>query len=121
MRPSFGKFIRKKRLALLSESADFSLRRVALEIGVEPSYLSKVERGIVPPPSEATILRLAKTLSEDGDILLALAGKVSTDVQQAILKRPEMFTNLIRLLKHAPNREVSGMVREARAKYGKRK
>jgi len=121
MRPSFGTFVRKKRLALRADSAEFSLRRVALEIGVEPSYLSKVERGIVPPPSEATIQRLAKALDEDADVLLALAGKVSADVQQAILKRPELFTELIRLLKKAPNRDVNGMVREARVKYGGRR
>lgn len=37
----------------------FSLRQVASRIGVEPAYLSKVERGLVPPPSEGTLLRLA--------------------------------------------------------------
>ncbi len=118
---SFGTFVRKKRLALRSESAEFSLRRVALQIELEPSYLSKIERGLVPPPGEKTIRRLADALGEDGDVLLALAGKVSTDVQRAIMKRPEQFAELIRLLKDAPDRAVSGMVREARAKYGKRK
>ena len=29
------------------------LRRVAQRIGVEPVYLSKIERGEVPPPDEA--------------------------------------------------------------------
>lgn len=117
---SFGTFVRKKRLALHADNAEFSLRRVALEIGVEPSYLSKIERGLVPPPSEATIRRLAEALGEDGDVLLALAGKVSSDLQQAIMRRPEQFAELIRLLKDAPNRAVSGMVREARARYGKK-
>jgi hypothetical protein len=40
---------------------------------------SKVERGLVAPPSEATIIRLATDVGEDPDVLLALAGKVGSD------------------------------------------
>ena len=47
---------------------------------VEPAHFSKVERGLVAPPSEATIIRLATDLVEDPDMLLALAGKVGSDL-----------------------------------------
>jgi len=118
---SFGQYVRQQRLALLSEDKNYSLRRVALACGLEPSFLSKVERGITPPPSEAKIKGLAEVLHEDPDVLLALAGKISTDLQEVIRDRPQLFAELLRQLKHAPNRSLSGMVREARAKYGEQK
>jgi len=81
---------------------------------VEPSYLSKVERGETPPPSEATIGRIAVELGEDPDILLALAGKVSSDLQEAIRRRPRLFSQLIREIKDMPDHAVLRLVREVR-------
>lgn len=115
---SFGSYVRRQRLALLSEDSDYSLRRVALSCGLEPSFLSKIERGIVPPPSEPKIVALANALGEDADVLLAMAGKVSSDLQEAIRMRPRLFGELIRQLRSAPDDGISGIVREAKAKYG---
>lgn len=109
-----GEFVRRHREALRAEDSSYSLRQVAERIGVEPSYLSKVEREIVPPPSEATLLRLADELDLDADVLLAMAGKVSSDLQEAIRKRPELFAQLIRELKDMPDRAVLRVVREVR-------
>jgi HTH-type transcriptional regulator, competence development regulator len=83
-------------------------------IGVEPSYLSKIERGLEPRPSEDTTKALAKELGEDADVLLAMAGKVSSDLQSIIRKRPQLFAQLIRELKNAPNNAVLRLVREVR-------
>ena len=80
----FGKSIRTRREHLHLEDKRFSLRQVAMRIGIEPAYLSKIERGEVSPPSEATTVRLAHELGEDPDVLLALAGKVSGDLQNII-------------------------------------
>jgi transcriptional regulator with XRE-family HTH domain len=110
----FGDYIRKARKALAETDPRFSLRQVAQRIEVEPAYLSKVERGLVPPPSEATIVRLAADLSEDADVLLAMAGKVSSDLQAIILRRPKQFAELIRQLKDAPNHAIVKVVREVR-------
>ena len=63
------------------ESKGYSVRKVAEKIGVEPAFLSKVERDIVPPPSEKKIIALAKVLDEDPDILLAMAGKVCRPIE----------------------------------------
>src|SRR5687767_4229454 len=99
---AFGEYIRQRREELRASDARYSLRRIAAEIGVEPSYLSKVERGEQPPPSEKTILALARELDEDADMLLALAGKVSSDLQRIIRKRPRLFAQLLRELKDLP-------------------
>lgn len=111
---TFGEYIRQRREKLRETSPEFSLRKVALGIGVEPSFLSKVERGEQPPPSEAKIKLLAEALSEDPDVLLAMAGKVSTDLQKAILQRPQLFAELIRELKDVPDHAVLRIVREVR-------
>jgi transcriptional regulator with XRE-family HTH domain len=110
----FGNYIRSVRSARVETDERFSLRQVAQRIGVEPAYLSKVERGRVPPPSEATIARLAADLGEDPDVLLALAGKVSSDLQAVILRRPKQFGELIRQLKDAPDRAILKVVRVVR-------
>jgi len=92
----FGEHIRQRREQLREEDPAFSVRQVAARIKVQPSYLSKVERGEQAPPSEAKILLLAEVLKEDPDVLLALAGKVSEDLQNIIRRRPKLFADLIR-------------------------
>lgn len=111
---SFGEYARATREKLRRESPDFSVRRLAQAIGVQPSYVSKVERCEVAPPSEDTIRRWAGVLGEDPDVLLALAGKVSEDLREAITRRPQLFGELIRELKDAPDHAVLRIVREVR-------
>ena len=114
MNNTFGKYIRGKREALLKKDAKFSLRQVAQRIGMEPSYLSKLERGEQKALSEEKIMALAKELGEDPDILLALTGKVSRDIQEIIRKRPQLFAQLIRDLKEVSDHAVLRIVREVR-------
>jgi len=110
----FGNFIRKARERRLADDSRFSLRQVAQRIDVEPAYLSKVEREEVAPPSEATIVRLARELDEDADLLLAMAGKISGDLAEIIRKRPQLFAQLIRELKSMPDHAILRLVREVR-------
>ncbi len=110
----FGKHLRNVRERLRQKDRQYSLRQVAKRIDVEPAYLSKIERGEVAPPSEVTTVKLAKELGEDPDVLLAMAGKVSSDLQAIIRKRPKLFAELIRQLKKAPNHAVLKVVREVR-------
>ena len=114
MSETFGSYFRQQREALKAEDRRFSVRQVAGRVGIQPSYLSKVERGDVAPPSEATILSLAQELGEDPDLLLALAGKVSSELQQVILRRPVLFARLLRELREMPDHAVLRLVREVR-------
>ena len=111
---SFGDFLRQRREEKRAADPNYSLRRVAASVGIEPSYLSKIERGEQPPPSEETILALARELDEDPDVLLALAGKVSKELQAIIRKRPKLFAELIRQMKGMPDHAVLRLVREVR-------
>lgn len=114
MTSAFGEHVRAVRERLRERDDRYSLRQVAQRIGVEPAYLSKVERNEVPPPGEAAIVSLAKDLGEDPDLLLAMAGKVSTDLQEIIRRRPKLFAELLRELRKAPDHAVLRVVREVR-------
>ena len=111
----FGEYIRKKRESLRQTDTSFSLRQVAGRIGVEPSYLSKIERGDHKAYLiEEKIRALARDLNEDPDFLLALSGKISKDIQEIIRIRPQIFAQLIRELKSMPDHAVLRIVREVR-------
>ncbi len=112
--PEFGQYVRAARERLAEKSPDFSLRQVAGALDIEPSYLSKIERSIEPPPGEETIKALAKILDEDSDLLLALAGKISSDLRRIILKRPQLFAELLRNLRALPDHAIARVVREVR-------
>ena len=114
MRNEFGSYLRERREARKAGDPRFSLRQLAARIGVEPSYLSKVERGAEAPPSEMRVRALAQELEEDADVLLALAGKVSADLLQVIRRRPKLFAELLRELADQPDHAVLRLVREVR-------
>ena len=112
---TFGSYVREKREALRASDRRYTLRQVAGHIGVEPSYLSKIERGETSAYlTEEKIRSLADYLGEDPDVLLALSGKISQDIQEIIRKRPELFAQLIRELKKLPDHAVLRIVREVR-------
>lgn len=105
---------RREELAAGPGGRRFSLRQVAGRVGFQPTYLSKVERELEAPPSEEKILRLAAELDLDGDVLLAMAGKVSSDLREAVCRRPALFSELIRAVRDLPDQAVLRLVREVR-------
>ena len=111
---TLGTFLRERRESLRAQDRRYSVRQVAERVGVQPSYLSKVERGEVSPPSEDTLVRLARELAVEPDLLLAMAGKVSRDLLEVIRRRPLLFAELIRELKDLPDHAVLRLVREVR-------
>jgi HTH-type transcriptional regulator, competence development regulator len=110
----FGQYIRQAREKMLEDDRTFSLRQVAARVEIEPAYLSKIERCIFPPPSQEVIVKLADVLNEDRDVMLALAGKLSSDLQNIIMQRPKLFADLLRQLKQAPDHAILNVVREVR-------
>ena len=111
----FGAYIRQKREQLQKlHPGKFSVRKVAAAIDIESSYLSKIERGIEAPPGEGTIIAIATELDEDADVLLAMAGKVSGDLQKIIRHRPQLFAEVIRQMKDMPDHAIVRVVREVR-------
>ncbi len=111
---SFGETLRARRTAKAENDPAFSLRQVAGRVGLEPSYLSKIERGEQPPPGEGNIRRLAEELGENPDALLALAGKVSSDLLAIIRERPTVVAELLRTVRGLSAKRVSEVSRKIR-------
>ncbi|MCM0032770.1 helix-turn-helix domain-containing protein [Sandarakinorhabdus limnophila] len=109
-----GDFVRQVREARLAIDPSFSVRQLAIRCGVSPAFLSRFERGDVPPPSERVLLKLASELGQDPDVLLAMAGKISADLRAAILARPKLFAELIRAVRVVPDHALLRVVREVR-------
>jgi transcriptional regulator with XRE-family HTH domain len=90
----FGEYIRNTRLAL-----KIGLREFAVKIGISATYVSKMEVGDYAPPSEERIVKMAEILKLNKDNLLAMAGKISSDLQQLIIEEPELYTAFLRKAK----------------------
>jgi len=112
----FGKHIRQLREAKYSTDKSFSVRKLAERVGLDPTYLSRIERDQegVSLPKEEKIAALARELGENPDVLLALAGKVSSRLLAIIRRRPQMFAQLLEQLEKAPDDAVLRVVRQVR-------
>ena len=75
------------RLRELRKQAGLSQRELADKCGIHFSYLSKIESGVMPPPSMKVMLRLAEVLNADKDELMLLAGKMPADIAQILRNR----------------------------------
>jgi putative DNA methylase len=69
------------------EHAGLSLRALARRCTVDPAYLSRVERGIVPP-SEQLLANLSQSLPLALPELLLRAGRIPSEMQRSILTNP---------------------------------
>ena len=82
-----------KLLRQLREERGTSLRKVAEELGVAPSHLSRLERG-EKSPSDDLRRRAAKYYGVDADILALDRGLVPDDILAIFREHPELFAEL---------------------------
>ncbi len=97
---NFGTRLRQLRL-----ERKINQRGLATQVGVDFTYLSKIENERMPPPSEDVILKLAEALETDADELLRLAQKVPQDIQSVINRSPAM-PSLLRTVSDLSDREI---------------
>lgn len=96
MKQTFGTYIREVR-----EKQGFTLRKFASALSLSPSFVSQMERGLVTSPGEPRIRAMADLLNKNPDELLALTGRVSSDVLEIILQNPVETSSMIRRLSHS--------------------
>ncbi|MDH4229873.1 MAG: helix-turn-helix domain-containing protein [Nitrospirota bacterium] len=82
---------------MLRTKRNIGLRKFAKQVGISPTYLSKIERGEFPPPAEDKVVAIADALEQDHDEMLALSGRIATDLKQVILRSPREFGHLLRV------------------------
>lgn len=97
---SFGQRIRQ-----LRHSRGLTQRQVAAQLGIDFTYLSKLENDRGEPPGEDTIHGLAALLETDEEMLLAMAGKVPAALRDRARHDIE-FALLLRRLPGIPDSEM---------------
>ena len=80
---TFGQTLRKIR-----RSKGVTQRKLATAVGVDFSYISKVENDRMPPPAADTIVKICEKLGVPPDELLAITGKMPTPIKEAISETP---------------------------------
>src|SRR6516164_6106584 len=105
---TFGALVRRER-----EAKRIGLRQMARMIGVSPTYLSNVERDAFPPPVEEKVRNIAEIIGRDADELLALAGRVASDLTEIIRQRPREMADFLRTAKGLAKADIARLVREA--------
>jgi transcriptional regulator with XRE-family HTH domain len=107
-REEFGALVRRER-----EAREIGLREMARMIGVSPTYLSKVERDEFPPPAEDKVRKIAAIIGHDADELLALAGRVASDLTEIIRQRPREMADFLRAAKGLTAEDMARLARQA--------
>lgn len=111
----FGDRLRELRL-----KKSLSQRKLAEKVGVDFTYLSKIETGTMSPPAQDTILRLADALSADSDELLVLAGRVPDDVKDVVTNSRELPA-FLREIQDLDEEEIKLLKRKAQEIRRKRR
>jgi transcriptional regulator with XRE-family HTH domain len=79
MPESFGARLRERR-----RQAGLSQRELAARVGLDFSYISKLENDRLPPPAADTVVEIAAALNTSSEELLALTGKLRQEVQETV-------------------------------------
>jgi transcriptional regulator with XRE-family HTH domain len=102
------------RVRELRKAQGLSQRDLAERVGIDFTYLSKIENGRMEPPSEEVIRRIAQELGADADELILLADKFPSDLARE-LKTPER----IKVLRRSLAGDINSM-EDWRQAFGKR-
>ena len=96
MEKKFGTLLKEVR-----RSKQVSQRELADRVGVDFSYISKIENNRLAPPAADTIVKICEALDVPSEVLLAHAGKVSSEMKDAITSSPAAvrFMNQIQEMK----------------------
>jgi transcriptional regulator with XRE-family HTH domain len=89
---TFGQRIKRRRREL-----GLTQRQVAAKLGIDFTYLSKLENDRGEPSGDKTIRNIAVLLQDDEEELLALAGKVPEQLRHRA-QREVAFARLVRRL-----------------------
>src|ERR1041384_2197128 len=84
--------------------------------GLSAPDLSKSEGGDFPPPEEEKIIKIAKELGKDADELLALAGRVASDLSEIIQETPREMATFLRAARGLGPNDIEQLTRQLERK-----
>jgi transcriptional regulator with XRE-family HTH domain len=79
MKQTFGQILKEIR-----RTKNISQRELAIQAGVDFTYISKLENDKLPPPAVETVLKLAAILDIPKELFLATSGKVEDEIRETI-------------------------------------
>jgi transcriptional regulator with XRE-family HTH domain len=100
-----------RRVQRLRRDLGLTQRQVAAELGIDFTYLSKLENDRGEPPGEQTVRKLAAILQTDTEELLALAGKIPSELRLRAQQDVE-FARFLRRLPDIPDEDLQGIYRQ---------
>jgi transcriptional regulator with XRE-family HTH domain len=100
------------RIQQLRRERGMTQRQVAAELGIDFTYLSKLENDRGEPPGEETVRRLAQLFEVDAEELLAKAGKIPTELRERA-QGDLQFATLLRTLPKLSQDELERVYRSA--------
>jgi transcriptional regulator with XRE-family HTH domain len=83
MEATFGQLLKE-----LRRSKNVSQRDLAARVGVDFSYISKLENDRLPPPAADTAVKICQVLGVEPDDLLSVTGKVPSEVKEMLTGNP---------------------------------
>ena len=89
-----------QRIRHLRTERSLTQRQLADRIGINFTYLSKIENDKLEQdqfPKEDTIKKLAAALQADEDELLLLAKRIPDQIKQRVIARPDVFRKMAKL------------------------
>lgn len=86
------------------------LRTLADKVGMSFTYLAKIERGELGPPSEGLLLRLARALGRPSGELLNAAKRLSADMVRVAQRHPTRYAQLLRITKDLSAEELDSVI-----------
>lgn len=98
MERAFGSALRAIR-----RGRGISQRQLAEAIGVDFSYISKIENDRLPPPSGETIVKIAEALGTSAEQLLAQTGKMPDSLRDSLASS----CSALQFLREAQEMELS--------------
>ena len=81
----FGSLLRR-----LRKEKRITQRRMAELVGIDFTYISKIENGTMDPPAEDKIIRMAEVLEVDPEDLIIAANKIPTRFRDLITSNEQV-------------------------------
>lgn len=102
---TFGQRVKRRRREL-----ELTQRQLAAQLGIDFTYLSKLENDRGEPPGDKTIRNMAHVLKDEEEELLALAGKIPEQLRDRA-QRDVAFARLVRRLPGMSDKELKDISR----------
>lgn len=90
---TFGQYLKEKR-----KEKGLSQRKLASLVGVNFSYISKIESDTLPPPSDECLKKIAIALDLDNKEVTIIARRIPEEVKEIIIDYPHMM-DIVKFIK----------------------